>query len=110
MFVVGPAGNDIGSLFPRKIPIDTLMIPATSRHVDMMKFAQPQLSFAPVVFFGSRRFGIGNSRQYVGLQVSNGIPQSLSVLGPRQVFVKGIGPRNIFPHGPLDEFGGWYVE
>ena len=45
---------------------------------------------------------VGDPRQDIWLQMSNGLPELLSVLRPCQILVKGVGARNRFPDNQLD--------
>ena len=83
-------------------------MPESTGHVDVMEAIEPQLLMAPVEFFGPRRFVGRTSGQNVGLQVPNGVPQDLTILGPAQVFEKGIGADNVSPHGLFANIGSCF--
>lgn len=106
-FVFRPAGNDIGDSLLGTISIDGLVIPRIAGHVDMVQSVDSQFLLAPMEFFGPAR-GIGRtSRQNVGLQMLDRIPQDWTILRPTQVFEKGIGPDYMLPHGLFANVGSW---
>jgi hypothetical protein len=67
-----------------------------SRHVDMIGF-HSQFSFAPVGLFLSRFFVHGHSREYIGLQMENALPQISAVCRPREIGIKGTCPGHTPP-------------
>lgn len=106
MLIVRPTGDDIGNTFFWQMSVHTLMLVVSGSHVDVMELLQTQFSVTPIVLFSSGGGYGRDSCQYIGLQMTNLIPEFLAVTGPRQVFEKGPGLSDVLPHCRLVQLGG----